>query len=183
MTGVVIASIARTPIAKFCGSFQSLKASELGSQAIKGALNRLGENGADLEIREGFIGNVCSAGIGQAPARQAILGAGLPESTIATTVNKVCASGMKSIMLGAQTLQCAGTATPGYGILAGGMESMTNIPRYLSNSRQGSTLGHTQLLDGVIWDGLWDVYNNQVRDSMHFLSKLQVHLTDISFGC
>lgn len=159
---IVIASIARTPIAKFCGSFQSLKASELGSQAIKGALARLGNNGAGVEIREGFIGNVCSAGIGQAPARQAILGAGLPESTIATTVNKVCASGMKSIMLGAQALQCTGSATPGYAMLAGGMESMSNIPHYLPNSRNGTTLGHAQLLDGEVYDGLWDLYNDQV---------------------
>ena len=159
-SNIVIASIARTPIAKFCGSFQPLKASELGSIAIKGALSRLGDAGAGLEIREGFIGNVCGAGMGQAPARQAILGAGLPESTIATTINKVCASGMKSIMLGAQSL--AGTSTPGYAILAGGMESMSNIPHYLPTSRTGNTLGHSQLVDGVIFDGLWDLYNNQV---------------------
>ena len=118
-SSIVIASVARTPIAKFCGSFQSLKASELGSIAIKGALSRLGGGGDaannTVEIREGFMGNVVSAGMGQAPARQAILGAGLPESTIATTINKVCASGMKSIMLGAQTLSCGGSATPGYG--------------------------------------------------------------------
>jgi len=133
-SSIVIVSIARTPIAKFCGSFQSLKASELGSIAIKGALSRLG--GASVDINEGFIGNVVGAGMGQAPARQAILGAGLPESTIATTVNKVCASGTKSIMLGAQTLLCAGTSTPGYAVLAGGMESMSNIPHYLPKSRR-----------------------------------------------
>ena len=109
------------------------------------------------------MGNVVGAGMGQAPARQAILGAGLPESTIATTINKVCASGMKSIMLGAQSLMTAGTTSPGYGVLAGGMESMSNIPRYLPTSRTGQTLGHTQLIDGVIHDGLWDLYNNQVR--------------------
>ncbi|CAB9511678.1 Acetyl-CoA acetyltransferase [Seminavis robusta] len=160
-TSIVIASIARTPIAKFCGSFQSLKAPELGSVAIKGALARLGDNAASVEIREGFIGNVCSAGIGQAPARQAMMGAGLPESTIATTVNKVCASGMKSIMLGAQTLQCTGSASPGFAILAGGMESMSNIPHYLPTSRKGTTLGDAKLIDGVVFDGLWDPYNNQ----------------------
>lgn len=158
---IVIVSIARTPIAKFCGSFQSLKAPQLGAIAIQGALSKL--QGANVTIREAYIGHVCSAGIGQAPARQAVLGAGLPKSTICTTVNKVCASGMKSIMLGAQTLQCAGSSTPGYAILAGGMESMSNIPHYLANSRNGTTLGDTKLIDGVIFDGLWDPYNNQVR--------------------
>lgn len=158
-SSIVIASIARTPIAKFCGSYQSLKASELGSIAIKGALSRLGTE--DVYIGEAFMGNVCSAGMGQAPARQAVLGAGLPESTVCSTINKVCASGMKSIMLGAQTLQCTGTASPGFAVLAGGMESMSNIPHYLQSSRTGTTLGHGQLLDGVIHDGLWDVYNNQ----------------------
>lgn len=156
---IVIVSIARTPIAKFCGSLQSLKAPQLGTAAIQGAISRLG---AEVDIREAFIGNVCSAGIGQAPARQAVLGAGLPESTICTTVNKVCASGMKSIMLGAQTLQCSGSVTPGYAILAGGMESMSNIPHYLPNSRTGTTLGDAKLIDGVVFDGLWDPYNNQV---------------------
>jgi acetyl-CoA C-acetyltransferase len=158
---IVIASIARSPIAKFCGSFQSLTAPQLGSIAIKGALAKL-QSTTKVTIREAYIGNVCSAGIGQAPARQAVLGAGLPESTICTTVNKVCASGMKSIMLGAQTLQCSGSSTPGYAILAGGMESMSNIPHYLANSRSGTTLGDAKLIDGVIFDGLWDPYNNQV---------------------
>jgi acetyl-CoA C-acetyltransferase len=156
---IVVASIARTPVAKFCGSFQSLTAPQLGSIAIKGALAKL--QGANVTIREAYIGNVCSAGIGQAPARQAVLGAGLPESTICTTVNKVCASGMKSIMLGAQTLQCTGSSTPGYAILAGGMESMSNIPHYLPNSRSGTTLGDAKLIDGAVFDGLWDPYNNQ----------------------
>jgi acetyl-CoA C-acetyltransferase len=156
-SNIVIASVARTPIAKFCGSFASLTAPELGSIAIKGALSKLP---SDLIIREAYLGNVVSAGIGQAPARQAVLGAGLPESTICTTINKVCASGMKSVMLAAQTLQCS----PGTGaaaMLAGGMESMSNVPHYLPKSRSGTTLGHATLLDGVIHDGLWDIYNNQ----------------------
>jgi len=151
----VIASVARTPIAKFCGSFSGLSAPELGSIAIKGALAKLP---SDLTIREAFLGNVVSAGIGQAPARQAVLGAGLPESTIVTTVNKVCASGMKSVMLAAQTLQCV---PEGGALLAGGMESMSRIPHYLPNSRTGTTLGNAQLVDGVIHDGLWDCYNDQ----------------------
>jgi acetyl-CoA C-acetyltransferase len=158
MTNVVICSIARTPIAKFCGSFASLKGSELGSIAIKGALAKLPDS---VEIREAYMGNVVSAGMGQAPCRQAVLGAGLPESTVCTTVNKVCASGMKSVMLAAQTLQASNSSTPGYAMLAGGFESMSNIPHYLPKSREGTSLGHAQLIDGLIFDGLWDVYNDQ----------------------
>jgi acetyl-CoA C-acetyltransferase len=154
-SNVVIASIARTPIAKFCGSFSGLSAPQLGSIAIKGALSKLPP---DVSIREAYLGNVVSAGIGQAPARQAVLGADLPESTVVTTVNKVCASGMKSVMLASQTLQCA---PQGGALLAGGMESMSNIPHYLPNSRTGTTLGNAQLVDGCIHDGLWDCYNDQ----------------------
>jgi acetyl-CoA C-acetyltransferase len=160
MTNIVIVSIARTPITKFCGSLSSLKGSELGSVAIKGALAKLPDH--NILIREAFLGNVVSAGMGQAPARQAVLGAGLPMSTICTTVNKVCASGMKSVMLAAQSLQCAGSINPGFAMLAGGFESMSNIPHYLSSSRTGKKLGHAELLDGVIHDGLWDAYTDQV---------------------
>lgn len=110
---IVIASVARTPIAKFCGSFQSLKASELAAVAIKGALSRLPD---DLIISEAIMGNGVSAGQGQAPTRQAVLGAGLPESTICTTINKVCASGMKSVMFASQALHYA----PRGAMLAGG---------------------------------------------------------------
>lgn len=158
MNSVVIASISRTPIAKFRGSFAPFKGSELGSLAIRGALSKLPN---DLVVREAFLGNVVSAGMGQAPARQAVLGAGLPESTVTTTINKVCASGMKSIMLAAQSLQCVGTSTPGYAMLAGGFESMSNVPHFLLNSRSGTALGHATLIDGIIHDGLWDVYSNQ----------------------
>lgn len=156
----MIASVARTPIAKFCGSFSGLTAPDLGSIAIKGALAKLP---SDVNVREAFLGNVVSAGIGQAPARQAVLGAGLPESTIVTTVNKVCASGMKSVMLAAQTLQCA----PGGGaLLAGGMESMSRIPHYLPNSRTGTMLGNAELVDGAIHDGLWDCYGGDQHMGM-----------------
>ena len=162
MTNIVICSIARTPIAKLCGPFQALKASELGSIAIKGAVTKLTAAGcSDVIIRESFMGNVVSAGIGQAPCRQAVMGAGLPEGTICTTINKVCASGMKAVMLATQSLQVANTNTPGYAMLAGGFESMSNIPHYLQKSREGFSLGHTQLTDGLIFDGLWDIYNNQ----------------------
>jgi len=155
---IVIASIARTPIAKFRGSLASITAPQLGSVAIKGALARLPTE-SDVFIREAYLGNVVSAGIGQAPARQAVLGAGMPEATICTTVNKVCASGMKSVMLSCQTLMCS--SEPKFAVLAGGMESMSNIPHYLPNSRSGTMLGHAKLLDGIIHDGLWDCYSDQ----------------------
>jgi acetyl-CoA C-acetyltransferase len=158
MSNVVLCSLARTPIAKFRGSFQSLKGSQLGSIAVQAAVTKLP---SDVTIREAFLGNVVSAGMGQAPCRQAVLGAGLPESTICTTVNKVCASGMKAVLLAAQALRAAGSETPGYAMLAGGFESMSNIPHYLKHSREGISLGHGQLTDGLIFDGLWDVYNDQ----------------------
>ena len=128
---IVIASVARTPIAKFCGSFSSLKASELASIAIQGALAKVPD---DVRISEAILRNVVSAGMGQAPCRQAVLGAGLPESTVCTTINKVCASGMKSVMLASQTLQCNNYGA-GIAMLAGRFESMSNIPHYLPNSR------------------------------------------------
>ena len=155
-TNIVIVSVARTPIAKFCGSLSPLKASELGSIAIRGALSNLSQD--DLPVREVILGNVVSAGMGQAPCRQAVLYSGLPESTICTTVNKVCASGMKSVMMAAQSLHYQRDTSA---MIAGGMESMSNIPHYLANSRTGTTLGDGKLIDGVIHDGLWDLYNNQ----------------------
>lgn len=161
---IVIASIARTPIGKFGGSFQSLSAPQLGATAIRGALDRLANHDVP-RIREVYMGNVVSAGIGQAPARQAVKGAGLPDATICTTINKVCASGMKSVMLAAQTLQAASSSNNNkmadFAMIAGGMESMTNIPHYLKQSRKGQSLGDMTLTDGLVHDGLWDVYNNQ----------------------
>ena len=106
------------------------------------------------------MGNVVSAGLGQAPARQAVKGAGLPDATICTTINKVCASGMKSVMLAAQTLQ-ASHENADFCMIAGGMESMSNIPHYLMKSRTGQSLGNMTLTDGLVHDGLWDVYNDQ----------------------
>lgn len=158
MTNAVIVSIARTPITKFCGSFRGFKGSELGSIAIQGALSKLGDTN-DVTLREAFLGNVVSAGMGQAPCRQAVLGAGLPVSTICTTVNKVCASGMKSVMLATQSLQLQGPQ--GHAVLAGGFESMSNVPHYLKSSRRGTKLGDSKLIDGLVHDGLWDVYNDQ----------------------
>mmetsp|Transcript_33236 Transcript_33236/g.98793 ORF Transcript_33236/g.98793 Transcript_33236/m.98793 type:complete len:403 (-) Transcript_33236:1552-2760(-) len=163
MSSAVIVSFARTPVAKFRGSLASLTAPQLGSVAIKGALSRLGmANSAApaVPVAEAYIGNVVSAGIGQAPCRQAVLGAGLPQSTICTTINKVCASGMKAVMLSAQAV-AAGGLPDNMAMVAGGMESMTNIPHYLPAARGGTALGHVSCIDGVIHDGLWDVYNDQ----------------------
>jgi acetyl-CoA C-acetyltransferase len=160
----VIVSFARTPIGKFLGKLSSVSAPQLGATAIKGALSKAsGSPDVDelpFTIAEAYLGNVCSAGVGQAPSRQAILGAGLPESTVCTTINKVCASGMKSVMLGSQAI-AAGSVGENRAILAGGMESMSNIPHYLHNSRTGTSLGNTQLIDGLVYDGLWDPYNDQ----------------------
>ncbi|KAI5646109.1 glutaredoxin-like domain (DUF836) domain-containing protein [Phthorimaea operculella] len=148
---VVIASAVRTPMGSFRGSLASLQASELGAVAVKAAVERAGI--PMEEIKEVYIGNVCSGGMGQAPARQAVIFAGLPKSTICTTVNKVCASGMKSVMLAAQGLQTGAQDV----MLAGGMESMSNVPFYLK--RGETTYGGMQLIDGIVFDGLTDVYN------------------------
>jgi acetyl-CoA C-acetyltransferase len=167
----VIVSYARTPLGKLRGSLSHLTAPQLGAAAIRGALSRLDadhNNNNAPRIVEAYMGNVLSAGVGQAPCRQAVLGAGLPESTICSTINKVCASGMKSIMLAAQTIENNTHGDDGGGgeqgrsmaMLAGGMESMSNAPHYLPTSRTGVALGHTQLVDGIIHDGLWDPYAN-----------------------
>lgn len=155
----VIVSYCRTPIGKFRGSLSHMTAPQLGAAAIKGAL-RLDNV---PRIAEAYFGNVLSAGIGQAPCRQAVLGAGLPDTTICNTINKVCASGMKSVMLAAQSIESnthrSSTSAP-IAILAGGMESMSNVPHYLPSSRSGTALGHTKLVDGIIHDGLWDPYDD-----------------------
>jgi len=156
MNSTAIISYARTPIGKYLGSLSSISAPKLCSEAIKETLNRASLP-QELVPEAAFIGNVLSAGIGQAPARQAILGAKLPSSTICTTVNKVCASGMKSVIFGTQSIQLNEYEI----VLAGGMESMSNVPHYLPKSRKGIRLGHGKIIDGVIHDGLWDVYNNQ----------------------
>lgn len=136
------------------GSLSALPATKLGSTAIEAALKRAGVQ-PEL-VQEVFFGNVLSANLGQAPARQAALGAGIPNSVVCTTVNKVCASGMKATMLAAQSIQL------GYNdiVVAGGMESMSNVPYYLPKARQGYRLGHGEIIDGMMKDGLWDVYND-----------------------
>ncbi|XP_076255282.1 acetyl-CoA acetyltransferase 1 isoform X2 [Rhynchophorus ferrugineus] len=148
---VVIVSAVRTPMGSFLGSLATVPATKLGAVAIQAAVERAGI--PKDEIKEVLMGNVCQGGVGQAPARQATIFAGLPTSTICTTINKVCASGMKSIMLGAQVLQTGAQDV----VLAGGMESMSNVPYYL---KRGQTpYGGVNLIDGVVFDGLTDVYN------------------------
>lgn len=151
---VFIAGRARTPIGSLNGTLASFTAPQLGAIAIKAALERAGVEPGQID--ELFMGNVVSAGIGQAPAQQASIFAGLPTSIPCTTVNKVCASGMKAIMLGAQSIINGDNDI----VVAGGMESMSNIPYYLDKARTGYRLGHGQLIDGVIKDGLWDPYKN-----------------------
>ena len=144
-----IVSAVRTPIGKFIGTLASKTAPELGSHAIGEALSRAGAPAEHID--EVFFGNVVSAGLGQAPARQAALGAGVPASIPCTTINKVCGSGMKAIMLAAQAIR----AGDGDLFVAGGMESMTNAPYLMTKGRTGYRLGHGELLDSNISDGLW----------------------------
>ena len=153
MKEVVIVSAVRTPIGSFGGVLSSLSATQLGATAIKGALTKAGMDAS--EVQEVFMGNVLQAGIGQAPARQASIYAGLGDQVPCTTVNKVCASGMKSIMLGAQSIALGQNAV----VVAGGMESMSNVPYYLSKARTGYRLGDGKIQDGLVHDGLTDVYN------------------------
>jgi acetyl-CoA C-acetyltransferase len=153
---VVIVSTVRTPIGKFNGGLSSISATELGAHAIKGALAKVSQWIKPQDVGEVFMGNVLSANLGQAPARQAALKAGLPESVPCTTVNKVCASGMKSIMFGALSIKSGQRDV----VVCGGMENMSQVPYYLPNMRNGKRLGDSQCVDGMIKDGLWDVYNN-----------------------
>jgi acetyl-CoA C-acetyltransferase len=153
MREVWVVGAARTPIGAFMGELASFKAPELGGLAIKAALERAGLP-ADC-VSEAYMGCVLPAGMGQAPARQAVLAAGLPKSVPATTVNKVCGSGLKAVLLGAQAI-ATGDADV---VVAGGMESMSQSPYVLPRAREGFKMGHQTLQDSMILDGLWDVYN------------------------
>lgn len=152
---VVIVSFARTPIGKLGGALSTMTAPRLASHTIVEAMQR--SHLPDSYIEEAFFGNVVSAGIGQAPTRQAVIYAGLPLDIPSTTINKVCASGMKALMLASLSI----SAGYRHACLAGGMESMSNIPYYLPGARTGYRLGNSQVIDGLINDGLWDIYNNQ----------------------
>lgn len=149
----VIVSACRTPIGRFQGALASFAAPQLGAVAAKAALQR-GRVPAE-QIEEVLMGNVLQAGLGQNPARQVLRAAGIPDAAAAVTINKVCGSGLKAVMLAAQAIKAGDLQVA----LAGGMESMTNTPYYLPAARGGARLGHVQAIDGIIWDGLWDHYN------------------------
>jgi acetyl-CoA C-acetyltransferase len=154
MQEVFFLSGVRTPIGSFLGSLSSLTAPQLGANAIAASLERAGV--APDQVDEVLMGNVLSGGIGQAPARQASRFAGLPDSVPCTTVNKVCGSGMKTIMIGAQAIKCGDASV----VVAGGMESMSNAPYALFKARSGYRMGNGELIDLMIHDGLWDPYDN-----------------------
>jgi len=150
---VVIASARRTPMGSFLGALSSIPAPKLGAIAIQGALDAAGLSANQVD--EVFMGNVLQAGLGQAPARQAAMGAGIPDTVPCTTVNKVCSSGMKAIHLAANAIALGQIDVA----IAGGMENMSQVPHYL-NGRQGVKLGNLKAVDGMVLDGLTDVYNN-----------------------
>lgn len=154
MKEVVIVSVARTPIGSFLGSLSSISATKLGSTAIRGALDKI--NLSPELIDEVYMGNVIAAGLGQAPAKQAAIFAGIPDTVPCTTINKVCASGMKSIMIAAQAIKLGDAEI----VVAGGMENMSQIPHYISG-RKATKLGNLNVEDGLLLDGLTDVYNQK----------------------
>ncbi|MGC6428449.1 MAG: acetyl-CoA C-acyltransferase [Flavobacteriales bacterium] len=153
MKEVVIVSAVRTPMGSFGGKLSSISATKLGAIAIKGAIEKSGIN-PDI-VNEVFMGNVLQANLGQAPARQAAIFAGLSDQIPCTTINKVCSSGMKSIMLGAQSIMCGDNEV----VVVGGMENMSAVPHYFDKGRNGQKLGDMKLIDGLVKDGLTDVYN------------------------
>ncbi|MEE9225628.1 MAG: acetyl-CoA C-acetyltransferase [Bacteroidota bacterium] len=154
MNDIVIASACRTPVGSLGGTLSSLPAARLGAVVIEEAVKRAGIE--KNQVNEVIMGNVLSAGAGQAPARQAALYAGLPDTTECMTINKVCGSGLKAVMLAAQAIMLEDAEI----VVAGGMESMSNAPYLLEKARSGYRLGHAQLVDSMIKDGLWDVYND-----------------------
>lgn len=152
---VYILGGARTALGSFMGSLSSVPAPKLGAVAIEGALQKA--NVEKSKVDEVFMGNVISSGVGQAPARQAALAAGLPESTVATTVGKVCGSGLQAIILGARSIMTGDNQL----VVSGGMENMSLAPHLLMNSRTGVKFGASEMKDSMQWDGLWDVYSNR----------------------
>ncbi|GBD07098.1 Acetyl-CoA acetyltransferase [bacterium HR21] len=153
MSASVIVSAVRTPIGAFLGSLSELPAPRLGAIAIREALHRAGIEPAIVD--EVIMGNVLTAGVGQAPARQAAIFAGLPEHVPCMTINKVCGSGLKAVMLADQAIRCGDAEI----VVAGGQESMSNAPYLIPKARTGLRMGNAQLIDSMIHDGLWDVYN------------------------
>jgi acetyl-CoA C-acetyltransferase len=170
MKEVVIVAATRTPIGSFGGSLASISATQLGALAIKSAVEKSGLK--PDQIQEVYMGNVMPANLGQAPATQAAIFAGLPYLP-ATTVNKVCASGMKAIMLAAQSIAIGQNDI----VIAGGMENMSSVPYYLDKARNGYRLGNGQIIDGLVKDGLWDVYNDY-----HMGSAAELCATDCNIS-
>ncbi|HYV18090.1 MAG TPA: acetyl-CoA C-acetyltransferase [Verrucomicrobiae bacterium] len=154
MPKAVITGAVRTPIGRFLGALKGLSAPELGALVVKEVVTRAGLNPADVE--EVILGNVVSAGIGQNPARQAALKAGLPVTVPALTINKVCGSGLKAVALAAQAIKAGDHEV----LVAGGMESMSNAPYLIKGAREGFRLGHGEMVDAMIHDGLWEAYEN-----------------------
>src|ERR1700741_3179342 len=152
--GVVIISACRTPVGKFQGSLSDFRAPELGAITVREAVKRAGVDAAQID--ECIMGNVVTAGLGQNPARQAAIFGGLSPATGAMTINKVCGSGLKSVALAAQAVETGNSSV----VVAGGMESMTNAPYLLPQARKGYRLGNAQIIDSMVNDGLWDIYNN-----------------------
>ncbi len=168
---VYIVSAVRTPIGSFGGSLKDLSATQLGAIAIKAAVERAGLKPDQIE--EVYMGNVIQANVGQAPARQAAKFAGLPDHVICTTVNKVCASGMKAIAQAAQDILLSDADI----VVAGGMESMSNVPFYVTNMRWGNKYGDTKLIDGLSRDGLTDVYQNSAMGNFAELCAKECNIT------
>ncbi|HZU85773.1 MAG TPA: acetyl-CoA C-acyltransferase [Polyangiaceae bacterium] len=168
---IYVVGAARTPIGAFLGSLAALRAPELGKTAIRGALARA--KLAPEVVEEVFMGNVLSAGVGQAPARQAAIHAGVPDSVPATTVSKVCGSGMQAVIFGAKTIALGDADV----VVAGGMESMSNAPYYLDKARTGYRMGDGKIVDGMIFDGLWDPYGNVHMGSCGDLCAREHRLT------
>ena len=154
MRDVVIIGAARTPIGAFSGGLSSVSGPKLGATAIAAAVERAGIQ--PEQVNEVIMGCVLTAGVGQAPARQAAIFAGLPKNVPCLTINKVCGSGLKSVMLASQAIRCGDAEV----IVAGGMENMSQVPYLMPGARDGLRLGHKQVLDGLVKDGLWDVYND-----------------------
>jgi acetyl-CoA C-acetyltransferase len=151
---VVIVSAVRTPVGKFMGSLSDFSAVQLGAMVVREAAKRAGLD--PTKVDECILGNVLPAGLGQNPARQAALGGGLDVSVAGLTINKVCGSGLKAVALGAQAIQTGNAEF----VVAGGMESMTNAPYLLPGARKGFRLGDQKVVDSMVWDGLWDIYND-----------------------
>jgi acetyl-CoA C-acetyltransferase len=171
MKEVVIAAAVRTPVGSYLGSLSSLKGPELGAIVIKEAIKRA--NIKPEDISEVIMGCVLPAGMGQAPARQASIYAGLPDSVPCLTINKVCGSGLKAVMLAEQAIKCGDAEI----VIAGGFESMSNVPYYLDKARTGYRMGNGTVIDGMVHDGLWDVYNNYHMGSAAEMCAKELNIT------